>query len=1170
MNIVFGAKSVKRILSVLISVILLFTSLSAGLSAVAQAIPRTTNLERFADKLTDMIRKYDNQGQAVSENSTLLDEVASYFPIVYAEQYYSAVVNNATENDAEGERKSATDFGLPENAFDLNRLIVKAENNIDYHGAIDCVNGYNNLYVLQYSSLEDTIDAYEYYLTVDSIEYVEPDIIYNTQLAEYEEASSDDIEVEPDDYVEIFEKIPSWSTEAVGFDVIKQKLSEIKLKDVVVAVLDSGVDTDHEIFEGRLEECFVNCSDTGAENSIEDDFGHGTHVAGIIADNTLKNVKIKPYKVLNREGKGSLSSIVTAIDLAVESGVDIINMSLTADGESQAMTDSVNAAVDKGINVVVAAGNRNVDLNIKKYTPACIESAITVSAVTKEHTLSSYSNYNGPIDIAAPGDDIISAYLNNTYVSMDGTSMAAPQVAAALAVVRSFYVEKTNYELEEFVEKYATHIEEAEGSNKFGAGILNIKNILEDRPQSVEPTFNVESGEFVNSFDLTIKSYEKDAVVYYIAVEREISNSDDSSIFDFNILEAKKYEKAIRVSVDTVVAAVAKAGDKKISSVVVMKYDRKNTCEEDLYDINSSGMITGYVGTATELVIPEKIQGKTVKGIASYAFKDNTDIHSVVLPSTAISIGVDAFRNCTNLESVTGGSVTSVNLNAFYNSGISEFSFEKLRSVSDKAFYGCKNLKNAYLSNVEKIGVSAFENSGITEVSNEKLTMLGNYAFKGSSVTAVNLPKLTTLGSGVFEKCSDLVSVSMPLLTEVPANTFKNCTSLVKADMPAVTSIGNSAFYGTSLETVCFENVEEVGTYAFREAKMKYAFLPSATKIGTGCFWQCENLKFVYVPTLKVVEANTFYKCNLLKSVWLPAVEIVNKNAFKNCSVEYVQLDNVQTVESLPVSLLGIVLPSTLTSITAIIPETDFKVYGYENTFAQQFAAENSKEFLEVPAMICETPENVSIDEQYIYTYALGFNCTYQWYKNDTVSNENGTLLEGANHYWYEPSKDDDAVCYYCVITSNDGVNYSEAVTEPIANIPEYRCADFTDYNYAVQEAEQLDRELYTDASLLVLDALLAINISGYSLAEQDLVAQHVQAIKNAISSLAFDFVSGDVNDDGKISLLDARLALKAVSGTAELGKLQTLSADMNDDGKISLIDVRAILRIVSEMSETE
>lgn len=1183
-----GGINLKRFLALTISFILFVSSLSTGLIAVAESIPHESKLEIFASNLTDMIRTYDDADDYSEDNeitdenidSDLLDEITEKFPIVYAEHTYSSYSpelefesSDFSETETNGNEQSPQFENLPENAFDLNRLIVKSKNKIDYCGAVECVSGYRDLYILQYDSVEATISAYEYYLSLNSIEYVEPDLIQQTQEEIKEVISAEDIGLDNEDYVEIVDKIESWSSKDIGFDDIKDKLSEIELQEVVVAVLDSGIDTDHEVFEGRIIESFVNCSTSGAENSVEDDFGHGTHVAGIVVDNTPSNVKIKPYKVLNHEGKGALSSIIAAFDLAVEDGADVINMSFTAEGESKTMTDSVNAAVEKGVNVVVAAGNRGVDLTKKTFSPACVESAITVSAVTKDHKLSSYSNYNGPIDIAAPGDDIISAYLNNTYVSMSGTSMATPQVAAGIAIVRSVYEEKTNAEVEEFLEKYATTMEEDEGYNRFGAGVLYVKYLLESTPRTVDPVFSVESGEFVNTFNLSIKCYEKDSKILYVMIEEEFDGDfEDDENIDINLLNGNLYEHSIKISVDTTVAAVAFSEDKLFSSVVVMEYDRKNGSEEDLYDIDSSGMITGYVGTETDLIIPDTIRGIKVKGIGSSAFADNENIHSVVLPSTATHIGLNSFKNCTNLKSVTGGAITHINLNAFANSSISTFPFENVKSISDKAFYGCTNLKNVVLPNVEKIGASAFVNVPTIEVLNsEKLTSIGNYAFRGTGVTTVDLPKLESLGTGAFEKCASLTTVSMTNLESVLANTFKNCTALNEVDMPNVTSIGNYAFQSTALTSIDFDKVETVGNYAFKDANsLKYAILPNATSVGTGCFQNCENLKFIYLISLSELKNNTFSKCNSLKSAWLPAVKTVNKNAFNKSSIEYLQFDTVEKIESLPSTLVGLILPSSLTEITAATPDTEFVVYGYEGTFARQYADENAKEFVTVPLLYSEVPEKVSTEEKYLVAFSIGFNCTYQWYKNDVLSNENGTPIEDATNFWYEPTRADNTACYYCVITSDDGENHSVIVTAPIANTPEYQEADYTEYNSVVEEAKYIDRNLYTEESLSVLDELLAQDISGYSLAEQALISQHITAIKNAISSLALNYVLGDINADGKISLLDARLALKTVSGTEELTELQVLSADMNEDGKISLIDVRAILRIISEATETK
>lgn len=1154
-----GVKILKKILSLLISVVLFITSLSAGLVVVAETIPHESDLDVFANNLSEMLREYDVAVPEEQDEIDILDEITDRFPIVYSEHSYSSFLPETDDNmqdESTNQHMSAEDFGLSADAFELKRLIVKSAYDIDYCGAVDCISGYRDLFILQYDSVEKTAKAYDYYLSSGLVEYVEPDLIHKTQEEQFGEIiDADDI---------------SFEQSGIGFENIKEKMSEYVLEDIVVAVLDSGIDTDHEVFEGRLLDNNYNCSSSGENNSCEDDFGHGTHVAGIIVNNTLNNVKIKPYKVLNYEGKGSLSAIIVAVDLAVQEGADIINMSLTAEGESQAMTEAIDRAVEKGLDVVVAAGNKGDDLNKVKYTPACVESAVTVSAVNPNYKLSSYSNYNGTIDIAAPGDNVESAYLNNTYVKMSGTSMAAPQVAAGIAFVRSFYIDKTNLEAEALIKEYATKIADDSNNNKYGSGVLYMKYIFDPEPRTIDPVFSIDSCSFVNSFNVSIKCFEENSRIYYLKKEGDLQDSIENDVGVLDLLDADLYQSQIKISVDTTLIAIAMTDDKEPSSIVYVEYDRLTENEEDFYDINTSGHITGYFGSDNDLIIPQKVHGQMVIGIAASAFKGNTDIHSVILPATVNVIGASAFEDCTNLESVTGGTVINVGSKAFANSSIREFNFEKTKILSDKAFYNCTNLTVDELTSLEKIGVSAFENAGIIQsLDSSNIKSIGKNAFKGSQIISVNLPNVETVDSSAFENCTSLTTASMPKLAEVSSNLFKNCSSLSVVDMESITSISSYAFSGTAIIRAYFPNAISIGNYAFKDIEtLKFAMMPVVESASAGCFMGCTSLKCVCLASLKELKTNTFSGCDSLKSLWLPSVEKVNSNSFNNSAIEYLQFDSVKTIGHLPSNLKGIILPSTLETVSAKVPSTDFVVYGYEETIANQFAIDNSKKFVNVPVLVFDMPESVNTEEKYLIAYSLGFNCTYQWYKNDIQSNENGIAIENATNFWYEPKREDNAACYYCVITSDDGINETVVTTHPVTNALEYQEADYSAYYSLLDEMNDVDREIYTEESLFVLDELLNTDISGFSLAEQYLIDEHIEKIKDAFLSLAYKYILGDVNADGKMSLLDARFVLKVVSGTEELDRIQTLSADMNEDGEISLIDVRLILRMLSETVE--
>ncbi len=1157
----------KKIIAIFVSFIIMALSLSNGALALVSEV-NNNKLYNFAEELLALSREYDDQNPQIESTAAL----------------------NRRRNSTNGTQDKYADLGT--SAFVSKRLVLKTERKIiDKRGAVDCVSGYRDLFILQYDTMEAAQSAYDYYLTCDYVIYVEPD--YIVQMQEYfdidelvddaKEAVSDSIEeneeisdviddikdfidenlgeenteedteeVDPDMSYSVRDEALSWVSEKIGFEDIKNELAETVNDDYVqVAVLDSGVDTDHELLADRLIDSDVNLSNTGTENSVEDDFGHGTHVAGIIADNTLSNVRIKPYKVLNRYGNGTESLIAIAVDMAVADGADIINMSLRSDGVFQTLIDSVDNAVANDVNVVVAAGNDSKDISKNYITPACVPSAITVSATDENNNLAEYSNYNGTIDICAPGNNVKSSYLNNGYVKLSGTSMAAPQVAAGLAIIYTVFPDKTAAEAEEMIKEFATFLPEAADENKFGAGLLCLKYILSgEKPQTSDPVFSKESCTFTNSFTLTITCPEPFAKIYYVI-------SDDEDFID-----AQLYGGALTISLDTTIYAVAVVDGKKFSSIVKAEYIRETDDEEDFYDINSSGYITGYWGTEVDLIVPSKIDGKTVKGVGTNAFKDDTSIRSVSLPSTATKINVSAFEGCTALESVTGTGITSVEMNAFKDSSISIFSFDKVKTIGISAFENCTNLENVSLPKVTEIKLNAFKNAnGLTKYSSDILTTLGISAFDGSSIEEVDLPGITSLSSFVFQDCKNLKSAKFTAVESIGMYAFNGCENLVDIEIPVAESIGAGAFKGAAFEEIYCYKTDTLGSFAFSDnANLAYVSLPKVTTIGTYSFQNCPKLQVVNMPELKELTNDSFDECPKLLQLWLPSVETIKSGALDSSSLEYIQFDSVKTIKSLPKTLKGLVAPSTLESISGDIPEKNFVVYGYAGTYAEQFANENGKTFSTLPTIIYNLKDRVDPNDVFIMVYALGFNCQYQWYKNDEILNFGGTAIDGATNYYYSPPDNDDAVAYYCVITSSDGINSNSVTTNPIKTSRVIEPADVSRYNDIVNEVAKLDRNKYTDEELQVLDTLLAIDISSYTSERQDEIDTLVDNIMQELAYLTNPTLLGDLNDDGKVTAIDVRIALRYVANLTTLGGRLVLTGDMNGDGDITAIDVRAIL----------
>ena len=176
--------------------------------------------------------------------------------------------------------------------------------------------------------------------------------------------------------------------------------------------------------------------EAGAE-TVTDDHGHGTFVAGMIFANTnnelgiagvMPNVRLMPIKVLTKANDAAVSDVVRAINYAVENGADVINMSLGSNDFSQTLKDACDAAVEKGVIVVAAAGN---DGNSTPCYPAAYDSVVGVGSLTKDNLLAASSQYGESVYVTAPGAGVVSTTnAANGYKRSSGTSFAAPEAAA--------------------------------------------------------------------------------------------------------------------------------------------------------------------------------------------------------------------------------------------------------------------------------------------------------------------------------------------------------------------------------------------------------------------------------------------------------------------------------------------------------------------------------------------------------------------------------------------------------------------------------------------------------------------------------------------------------------------------------------------------------------------
>lgn len=221
---------------------------------------------------------------------------------------------------------------------------------------------------------------------------------------------------------------------------------------IVIAVIDTGIDTDHRDLEDRIIGGMNFTTDYhGDHTNFEDNNGHGTHVSGTISA-SLNNkgvVGVAPksqilaLKALTGEGSGNYEWIINAINYAVEwrgpknEKVRVICMSLGGPQDVPEMHKAIQNAVNQDVSVVVAAGNEGdgQEDTFEYAYPGAYNEVISVGAVNMDLKLAPFTNTNTEVDLVAPGIDVVSTFPDNKYAKLSGTSMAAPHAAGALALL---------------------------------------------------------------------------------------------------------------------------------------------------------------------------------------------------------------------------------------------------------------------------------------------------------------------------------------------------------------------------------------------------------------------------------------------------------------------------------------------------------------------------------------------------------------------------------------------------------------------------------------------------------------------------------------------------------------------------------------------------------------
>jgi subtilisin len=236
------------------------------------------------------------------------------------------------------------------------------------------------------------------------------------------------------------EELP-WGVDRIDADLA---WSTTKGTGVKVAIVDTGIDMDHPDLVANIKGGFNAIAPARKykdPNDFEDDHGHGTHCAGIVAavDNDIGVIGVAPeawlygVKVLDGAGFGYDSDIIEGIEWCVDNGMQVISCSFGGYEDDQAFRDAYQAAWDAGCLIVAAAGNEGYE--DPDLWPAGYSTVMAISAMDSDDEIASWSNYGDEIELAAPGVSIYSTYRRGKYTTMSGTSMACPHVSGVAALV---------------------------------------------------------------------------------------------------------------------------------------------------------------------------------------------------------------------------------------------------------------------------------------------------------------------------------------------------------------------------------------------------------------------------------------------------------------------------------------------------------------------------------------------------------------------------------------------------------------------------------------------------------------------------------------------------------------------------------------------------------------
>ncbi|MGN0534665.1 MAG: S8 family serine peptidase [Eubacterium sp.] len=747
------------------------------------------------------------------------------------------------------------------NAVD-NRLIIKGAKQVADENAVASVCGLDYT-VLQYDDKQAMELAYDelsekgYAVQKDRILRVNENYLENMRTS----------------ISDLFPEM--WAYESTGADYAKAFIEESKgyYKDITVGVLDSGVDYDNEMFDGRITDTSINLSNSGNENDCMDDFGHGTEVAGVIALSTPDNVKIKPYKVVDVSGYVTLSEFTAAVEyiIAEDEKPDILNIGF--DGYFIEEKESIeyrliSELAKSGITVCISAGNNNIP--VKYSCAAGCDDAITVGAYDYTNHICSFSNYGDEIDIAAPGYEVFSAgyCCQDGQTTFSGTSAAAPFASAACAYILMQNPDYTPARVKERLIAGAIYMGE-DNEPYYGNGMINFPNLIDDKTESV-PQPDIKGGFYTDTQTVSFSDIPDGTKLIY-TLDGSVPGSTNGTV----------YNEPITIDNEMQLNYALIKDDKYVSNISSQYYTVQYLLDESLFEIDENGVFSLKSDAEcrkNNIVVPDTINGIAPLSLNKYAFSNST-LKSIVLPDTVTALGDYSFISCTELKHITAKNVTDIGRNTFDKclSLLTEV-MPNVNTVGANAFRRCPMLHQIDFDRiVSSIGNEAFFFAGLNSVNMPNLVegdLKG--VFRASSLIYATFAELKSLGMEMFDDCMFLRRLEAPKLESLGKWSLKECYMLTEMDFSNLVSVKDSAFYGSYIDTLYAPKLTEVelteGNGIAYKSFIRVIDLPSLSEIPY-LFLKSMFAEELYFENAERMDENSFLNLSMLRKVYMPKTE---------------------------------------------------------------------------------------------------------------------------------------------------------------------------------------------------------------------------------------------------------------------------------------------------------